>query len=87
MCSSDLRKAMGFQKKHVATLEARIAALESKQAQLTAEMEKPETYTKPGRSLELQQQVRAVAHDLHKATTDWEAAATKLAELEAASVE
>jgi hypothetical protein len=50
-------------------------------------MEKPETYTKPGRSQELQQQIRVVAHDLHKASTDWEAAATKLAELEAASVE
>jgi len=28
-----------------------------------------------------------VGHDLHKVSTDWEAAATKLAELEAASVE
>ena len=50
-------------------------------------MEKPETYTKPGRSQELQQQLRTVGHDLHKASTDWEAAATKLSELEAASIE
>jgi hypothetical protein len=78
---------MGFQKKHVATLEARIATLEAKQVQLTAEMEKPETYTKPGRSMEIQQQLRTVGHDLHKASTDWEAAATKLSELEAASIE
>jgi len=85
--AAEARKAMGFQKKHVATLEARIATLEAKQVQLTAEMEKPETYTKPGRSQELQQQLRTVGHDLHKASTDWEAAATKLSELEAASIE
>jgi len=85
--AAEARKAMGFQKKHVATLEARIATLEARQVQLTAEMEKPETYTRPGRSQELQQQLRAVGHDLHKTTTDWEAAATKLAELEVASVE
>jgi ATP-binding cassette subfamily F protein 3 len=85
--AAEARKAMTFQKKHVTTLEARIASLEAKQVQLTAEMEKPETYTKPGRSQELQQQLRTVGHDLHKASTDWEAAATKLAELEAASVE
>ena len=85
--AAEARKAMGFQKKHVTTLEARIASLEAKQVQLTAEMEKPETYTKPGRSMEIQQQIRAVGHDLHKVSTDWEAAATKLAELEAASVE
>jgi ATP-binding cassette subfamily F protein 3 len=85
--AAEARKAMGFQKKHVATLEARIAMLEAKQVQLTAEMEKPETYTKPGRSMEIQQQLRTVGHDLHKTSTDWEAAATKLSELEAASVE
>lgn len=85
--AAEARKAMTFQKKHVTTLEARIASLEAKQAQLAAEMEKPETYTKPGRSQELQQQIRVVAHDLHKTTTDWEAAATKLAELEVAAVE
>jgi ATP-binding cassette subfamily F protein 3 len=83
--NADTRSALASQKKHVAQLEARVANLEAKQNELANELEKPTTYSTPGRALTINQEMRAVAHDLHKATTEWEQAATRLAEIEASA--
>jgi ATP-binding cassette, subfamily F, member 3 len=81
--TADARKALVSQRKHVAQLEAQVEALERKQGDLANELEKPTSYTTPGRALTLNQQLRAVAHDLHRTNVEWEAAATRLEQLEA----
>ena len=65
-------------------LEKEIAALEAKQVELTAELEKPETYQQPGRAMEVNRELTGVHEALAKATSAWEAAATKLSSLQAA---
>ena len=80
---SDARKALSVQKQKVSQLETMVAALEGKQNDLANELEKPTTYTTPGRALTLNQEIRAVSHDLARTTADWELAATRLAQLEA----
>jgi ATP-binding cassette subfamily F protein 3 len=85
--TADARKALVSQRKHVAQLEAQVEALERKQGDLANELEKPTSYTTPGRALTLNQQLRAVAHDLHRTNVEWEAAATRLEQLEAEAKE
>jgi len=65
-------------------LEKEIARLETKQAELTAELEKPETYQQPGKAMEVNRELTSVLEALSKTTSAWEAAATKLAQVEAA---
>jgi ATP-binding cassette subfamily F protein 3 len=72
------------QQQAVHRLEKEIAGLETKQTELTAELEKPETYQQPGRAMEVNRELTGVMEALAKATKDWEAAATKLSALEAA---
>jgi len=66
----------------VGKLEQRVSELETKQNELTAELEKPETYTHAGSAQHLNRELSAIVDQLHAATAEWEAAATKLAELE-----
>ncbi len=66
----------------VGKLEQRVSELEAKQNELTAELEKPETYTQAGRAQHLNRELSATVDLLHAATVEWEAAATKLGELE-----
>jgi ATP-binding cassette subfamily F protein 3 len=68
----------------VSKLEQRVSELEMKQGELTAELEKPETYTQAGRAQHLNRELSATVDLLHAATAEWEAAATKLGELEKA---
>ena len=68
----------------VGRLEQHVSELEAKQGELTAELEKPETYTQPGRAQHLNRELSATVDLLHAATADWEAAATRLSELERA---
>lgn len=82
---ADTRKILGEQKRLVAALELAVAALESRQADLAAELEKPETYSTSGRAMTVNTEVKAVAEELAAKTAEWEAAASKLAELEAAA--
>jgi ATP-binding cassette subfamily F protein 3 len=66
----------------VSHLEQKVSELESKQAEITAELEKPETYTQAGRAQHLNRELSAMVDQLTAATAEWEAAVTKLGELE-----
>jgi len=66
------------QQQLVHRLEKEIATLEAKQTELTAELEKAETYEKPGRAMEINRELTAVLHSLAETTAQWEAAATRL---------
>ena len=67
------------QQQLVHKLEKEIQELESKQAELTAELEKPDTYEKPGRAQEINRELAHVQERLAQATPEWEAAESKLA--------
>jgi ATP-binding cassette subfamily F protein 3 len=66
------------QQQIVHKLEKEIQELEAKQAELTAELEKPETYEKPGRAQEINRELAHVQERLGQATPEWEAAESKL---------
>jgi ATP-binding cassette, subfamily F, member 3 len=66
----------------VSRLEEVVSKLESKQNELTAELEAPETYSQPGRAQHLNRELSVVVDELTAATTAWEKAAADLAELE-----
>jgi ATP-binding cassette subfamily F protein 3 len=71
------------QQQIVHRLEKEIAELEQRQTELTAELEKSETYEKPGAALQINRDLGAVMEDLGRLTVEWEQAASKLAELDA----
>jgi ATP-binding cassette subfamily F protein 3 len=66
------------QQQRVASLEKEIASLESKQTELTAELEKPETYQQPGRAMQINRELVHVQERLAEIAPQWEAAAHKL---------
>jgi ATP-binding cassette subfamily F protein 3 len=72
------------QRQLVHQLEKQIQDLEKRQADIAAELEKPETYQAGGKAMELNREFRHNADDLAGLTPKWEAAATKLAELDGA---
>jgi ATP-binding cassette subfamily F protein 3 len=55
-----------------------VAGLEAKQAELVAELEKPETYTVPGKAQHLNRELTAVVDQIQAATQAWEEAARRL---------
>ncbi len=59
------------QEKRVRDLETQIAMLESRQKELTAELEKPETYNAGGAVMQLNRELLAVTEDLARATQEW----------------
>jgi hypothetical protein len=67
------------QQQIVHKLEKEIQELEAKQVELTAELENPETYNKPGRAQEINRELAHVQERLAAATPEWEAAESKLA--------
>ncbi len=81
---SDARKALAQKQREaqklVATLEAEIARLEKLQLELTAELELPETYEKPGRAVEVNRHLTGITEALARAVPEWEAAASQLSE-------
>ena len=79
---SDKRKG---QQQLVYQLEKKIQELEQHQTELTAELEKQETYDNPGRAVVVNRDLVAVQEDLAKATAAWEAAEIKLAAIDAAN--
>jgi ATP-binding cassette subfamily F protein 3 len=85
---AEQRQARSKERKHqqqlVHRLEKEIAALEAKQVELTAELEKQETYQQPGRPMEINRELSSVLESLNKTTAEWESAAMKLSALEAA---
>ena len=70
------------QQQLVHKLEKEIQELEAKQVELTAELEKPETYEKLGRAQEINRELSHVQERLAAATPEWEAAADILAKAE-----
>jgi len=70
------------QQQIVHRLEKQIQELEQKQAELTAELEKPETYQKPGRAMEINRTLVEVQERLEELNPHWEQAATRLETLE-----
>jgi len=60
--------------KHVHELEMQIATLEGRQNDLTAELEKPETYEAGGAMMVLNRELLAVSEELQRLTVQWEAA-------------
>lgn len=71
------------QRQVVHDFEKRIQGLEKRQADITEELEKPETYQAGGRASALNREFSQNAAEIEEITPKWEAAATKLAELDA----
>ena len=55
-----------------------MAKLETRQAELVAELEKPETYTEPGKPQHLNRELTAIVDQIQTATQTWEEAARRL---------
>jgi ATP-binding cassette subfamily F protein 3 len=72
------------QEQLVGNLEKEIGRLEQTQKELAAELEKPETYDKPGRAVAVNRELSTVTEDLSRATADWEQAAARVNELKPA---
>ncbi|MCE9608790.1 MAG: ABC-F family ATP-binding cassette domain-containing protein [Chthoniobacter sp.] len=74
---ADERQARSRVKKEheakVASLEMQIAALETRQQQITAELEKPETYEAGGAAMNLNRESISVSASLERLTAEWEA--------------
>ena len=71
------------QRQIVHDFEKKIQALEKRQAEITEELEKAETYQAGGRASGLNREFSANADELATITPKWEAAAEKLAQLDA----
>jgi ATP-binding cassette subfamily F protein 3 len=72
------------QKQLVHRLEQEIADLETRQAELTAELEKPETYEQSSRAVEINRELKTIVARLPELTAAWEQAATRLTAIEVA---
>ncbi len=70
------------QQQIVHRLEKEIQELEARQAELVAELERPDTYDKPGRAQEVNRDLMDVQHRLAELNPEWEQQATRLATLE-----
>jgi ATP-binding cassette subfamily F protein 3 len=71
------------QQQLVHKLEKQVAELEQRQTELTAELEKQETYDTPGRAMQVNRELVEVQEQLAETTQQWEKAATKLAAIDA----
>jgi ATP-binding cassette subfamily F protein 3 len=67
----------------IAALEKEIAGLEVREKELTAELEKPETYTTGGRATQINRELMEVQDRLAGANAEWEKKGTELAQFEA----
>jgi ATP-binding cassette subfamily F protein 3 len=71
-------------REHVGQLEKKVSELETKQAEITAALEAPETYADKGKFHHLNRELSTIVDEITAATNAWEEAATKLAEMEKA---
>ena len=71
------------QQQLVHKLEKQVAELEQRQTELTADLEKQETYDTPGRAMQINRELVEVQEQLTETTQQWEKAATKLATIDA----
>jgi ATP-binding cassette subfamily F protein 3 len=65
-------KAIRDRQKQAEALEMRIFALEGRQKEITAELEKPEAYDAGGDAIKLNRELMAVTEELQKVTAEWE---------------
>jgi ATP-binding cassette subfamily F protein 3 len=72
-------------REQVGQLEKRVVELEAKQAEITAALEAPETYADKGKFHHLNRELSTIVDEITTATSTWEEAATKLAEMEKAA--
>ena len=70
------------QQQIVHRLEKEIQELEARQTEMVAELEKAETYEKPGRAQEINRELVDVQHRLAELNPEWEQEATRLAALD-----
>ena len=66
-------KAKRDREKRARELEMHILSLEGRQKELTAELEKPETYEAGGAVMELNRELLAVTKELERLIAEWEA--------------
>ncbi|MCU0784262.1 MAG: ATP-binding cassette domain-containing protein, partial [Verrucomicrobia bacterium] len=76
------RKRQEIQKR-ITVLENEISGLEAKEKDLTAELEKPETYAAGGRAMQINRDLLEIHDRLPEATSEWEAAGMELEQFEA----
>ncbi|MSU22643.1 MAG: ABC transporter ATP-binding protein [Opitutus sp.] len=69
-------------REHVGQLEKVVVDLETKQAEITSDLEAPESYADKGKFHHLNRELSTIVDQIATATTAWEEAATKLAEME-----
>ncbi|MGA3170862.1 MAG: ABC-F family ATP-binding cassette domain-containing protein [Chthoniobacteraceae bacterium] len=65
------------QQKMAESLEMRIFALEGRQKEIAAELEKPEAYEAGGAAVSLNRELMTVTEELEKVTAEWEGMAAK----------
>ncbi len=75
---SEIRKF----REHVGQLEKAVVQLEAKQNEITAALEAPESDADKGKFHHLNRELSTIVDQINAATTAWEDAATKLAEME-----
>jgi ATP-binding cassette subfamily F protein 3 len=79
---AEQRQARSNERKHqqqkVHTLEKQIQALELRQQELTAELEKPEAYDHPAHAMKINRELAGIPQHIADLTAQWEAAATEL---------
>jgi ATP-binding cassette, subfamily F, member 3 len=75
------------QQQLVHQLEKQIAEWEQRQTELTAELEKQETYDAPGRAMQINRELVEIQDDLAGVTKRWEEEATRLAAIDAVNAE
>jgi ATP-binding cassette subfamily F protein 3 len=73
-------KAKREHEKRLHDLEQQILSLEGRQKELTAELEKPDTYNAGGSVMQLNRELLAVTEDLARITEEWESATLPKAE-------
>ncbi len=74
-------RARKEREQRVEHLEMQIAALETRQQSLVAELENAATYSDPGRPFELNRELTGVAEALQRLTREWETVAARAAEI------
>ena len=72
------------QQQIVQTLEKEIQALEGRHKEIVAELERPETYEKPGAAVAINRELLSIQEQLSELTPRWESEATRLADMESA---
>ena len=75
-----------MQQQLVTKLEKDIAVFEGQIAEISAELEKQETYQQAGRAQQLNRELTAAQTSLGKVSAEWEASSSKLLALEATAV-